>query len=97
MIIRRFGPLSCARIAGVLYALLGVVIGAIFSLASVVGGLASSSSEDASLRAAMGIAAILVFPVLYGGLGFVGTLIAAWLYNALVEVVGGIEVELQER
>ena len=95
MIIKRFGPLSCARIAGVLYGLLGVVIGAVFSLASVVGGLATNTSEDASVRAAMGIAAILVFPVLYGGIGFVGTLIAAWLYNALAEVVGGIEVELR--
>ena len=36
-----------------------------------------------------------MFPVLYGGVGFVATLIGAWLYNVVAGLVGGIEMDLQ--
>jgi hypothetical protein len=34
MVIKRIGPVSCAKITGTLYAILGIVVGAIFSLTS---------------------------------------------------------------
>jgi hypothetical protein len=43
----------------------------------------------------VGVGAIIVLPIFYGGLGFVGTLIAAWLYNVIAGVVGGIELDVQ--
>jgi hypothetical protein len=95
MVIKRIGPLSCAKITGVIYAILGIVVGAAFSLASITGTVTTGASEDAPTRAAMGIAAIVALPIVYGGLGFCVTFIFAWLYNALVDVVGGIEIELQ--
>lgn len=95
MVIKRVGALSCARITGVIYGILGIVVGAAFSLVSIMGGLSTGAPEDASARAAMGIAAIVALPIVYGCLGFVMTYILAWLYNALADVVGGIEIELQ--
>jgi hypothetical protein len=32
---------------------------------------------------------------LYGGIAFVGTLIAAWLYNMLAASLGGVELDIQ--
>jgi hypothetical protein len=37
----------------------------------------------------------VALPILYGGMGFVMTLIGAWLYNILAGFVGGIEMDLQ--
>ena len=42
-----------------------------------------------------GAGAIVILPILYGGLGFVATLIAAWVYNVVAGIVGGIELDVQ--
>jgi hypothetical protein len=42
-----------------------------------------------------GIAGIVVLPIVYGILGFITTLIGAWLYNVLAGMVGGVELEVQ--
>ena len=95
MIIRRIGPLSFARLSGMLYAIVGLVLGGIFSLVALAGGFASDTAGAAGVVAIIGVAAVVVFPILYGLLGFVMTLIAAWLYNVAAGVVGGVEVDIQ--
>ena len=95
MIIKRIGAVSCAKISGTLYAILGIVFGGIFSLISLVGGFASNTSGAAGLGAMVGVGAIIIFPILYGGMGFVVTLIGAWLYNVVAGLVGGIEMDVQ--
>ena len=95
MVIRRIGPMSCARISGTLYAIMGIVLGAIFSLAALAGAFIGDSSQGPFAAAMFGVAAIVILPLLYGGLGFIATFIAAWLYNILAGVVGGIELDLQ--
>ena len=95
MVIKRIGPVSCAKITGLLYAILGIVVGALFSIASLAGGLASNTSGGAGFGSLIGVGAIVLFPILYGGGGFIATLIGAWLYNVLAGVIGGIEMDLQ--
>ena len=95
MVIRRIGPISCAKIAGTLYAILGIVLGAIFSLIGVAGAFATQGADNPIFPMLFGAAAIVVLPLLYGCLGFVMALIGAWLYNALAGWVGGIELDLQ--
>lgn len=83
-----------AKMMGVLYALLGLIIGAFVSLIALVGSaLGSSSSQSGMIGAVVGIAAIIVFPILYGIIGFLGGLITAWLYNLVAGMIGGIELE----
>jgi hypothetical protein len=94
MVITRIGPLSCARVCGTLYAILGFIFGGIFSLAAFAGSLASNSSRVGVLRAFMGVGAIVFFPIMYGALGFVFSLLSAWLYNGIAGRVGGIEMEV---
>jgi hypothetical protein len=94
MVIKRVGPVSCARIVGILYAMFGVVTGAFFSIAALVGGFGPDPSESA-FGAMIGAGAVVTFPILYGMMGFVGTLIGAWLYNLLAASLGGIELDVQ--
>jgi hypothetical protein len=101
MVIRRIEPLSCAKIAAALYAVLGVFFGAIFSLVSLAGGFASAAfAADPSGRtgfpfAGVGVLAIVIFPILYATMGFVFALIGAWLYNMAAGVMGGIKIDLE--
>jgi hypothetical protein len=94
MVIRRIGPLSCAKIAGTLYAILGVVFGGIFSLVALAGAF-GSDAEGSPFSMIFGAGAIVLLPLFYGCLGFITTLIAAWLYNVLAGMVGGIELDVQ--
>jgi hypothetical protein len=101
MTIKRFGPVSCAKIAGVIYAGIGLLIGAMFSLVAVVGMALSGTQRGLAERAVsplagavMGLGAIIICPILYGAMGFVSALIGAWLYNLVALRVGGIEIDI---
>jgi len=95
MVINRVGPVSCAKIAGTLYAILGLFMGGVFSLIALAGGFGSNTSGGNALGVIMGVGAVIVLPICYGALGFVTTLIGAWLYNALAGMVGGIQLDVQ--
>jgi hypothetical protein len=86
--------MSCARISGLLYGLMGLLFGACVSVISLLGGIAAGSSNQ-GYQMLFGTAAVIVLPILYGGVGFVGSLIAAALYNWLAKMVGGVELDLQ--
>ncbi len=92
MVIRRIGPLSAGKVAGVLYAGFGLIFGAIFSLVTMLGGIAGQDAEGAAFGALFGVAAVVVMPIMYGVLGFLTAVIGAWLYNIAASVTGGIEL-----
>jgi hypothetical protein len=97
MVIKRIGPLSCAKIAGVLYAIIGLFLGAMFSLFALAGGLAADPAMQMppAFGLFMGVGAIIFVPLIYGGMGFVMTLVVAFIYNALAAIVGGIEIQVE--
>jgi hypothetical protein len=92
MVITRVGPLSVAKVAGLLYAVLGVLAGGIFSLVAMA-GFGAGASEYSPFAAMFGVGAVIVFPIFYGCIGFVMTLIMAWLFNIVVGITGGVEVD----
>ena len=97
MVLKSVGVMSCGKIGGTLYGLMGVLLGGIFALVSTLGlALGGSSSEaPAWFGAFFGVGSIILFPIIYGIMGFVGGLITAVLYNLLAGFVGGIEMDLQ--
>ncbi len=95
MVIQRIGPVSCAKITGTLYAILGVAIGAVVSLIALAGGFASDRPGGAVFGLLFGVDAIVLLPILHGGIGFVATLIAAGLYNLAARLVGGVEIDVK--
>ena len=91
MVINRVGPLSSAKVVGLLYAIIGLAMGAIISLVTAAGGFSQAAGSATPL---FGIAAVVFIPLAYGVMGFVATLILAALYNGLAKLVGGIEIDL---
>lgn len=94
MIVRRMGPLSLAKLSATLYGLIGLLIGGVVSLVSVVGG-AMAGDEAGPLGMLFGVAAVILLPLFYGCIGFVTSLIGASLYNLVAGWVGGIELEVE--
>jgi len=96
MVINRVGPISVAKVAGLLYAILGLLFGAIFSVISLAGGLAGFSDEpDAAIAGVIfGVGAVIVLPILYGAMGFLMTALMAALYNLTARIVGGVEIDV---
>jgi hypothetical protein len=90
MVIKSVGALSFAKIMGMLYVILGLVFGLLFSLGAMVG---FGGRSGGGMGAIFGIGAVIILPIFYGCLGFVGTLIGAWLYNLASGIVGGVELE----
>ena len=96
MTITRVGPLSAAKVAGLLYVVIGLVAGAFVSLFALAGaaiGAGSGNGDGATFGALFGVGAIILLPIFYGFFGFVGTLIMAALFNVAAGMVGGIEVD----
>jgi hypothetical protein len=99
MVVKRVGPLSVAKNAAVLYAVLGLIVGGLFSLAAVAGAFGSAAADDSGIGAGiagiMGVGAIVMFPIFYACIGFVGAIIACALYNVVASLVGGIELDVE--
>jgi hypothetical protein len=97
MVIKRIGPLSCAKIAGVVHAILGLFMGAMFSLIALAGGFPTDPAMPVPpmFGVLMGFSAIIFLPLFYGVMGFVMTLIFAFVYNVLAAIVGGIEIQVE--
>ncbi|TWT92581.1 hypothetical protein [Neorhodopirellula pilleata] len=93
MLIRQIAPLSAGKILGALYAVLGLIVGGFFLLASAVGVVAGGQNVGAGLMT--GGLSIVFLPLLYGLMGFVGGAFAAFLYNVGASMVGGIELEIE--
>lgn len=102
MRLKRVGVLSVALTLGAVYAVLGLVIGLIFATISVLGmGLAAATrdSEGAGVTGVFGlifgVGAVIVLPLFYGMLGFLGGALSSALYNVMAKLTGGIELTLE--
>jgi hypothetical protein len=95
MVLKRVGVLSVGKIMGAIYAVIGLLAGGLLALFGILGA-SLGGSQGALPGAGLGLAAIVLCPLIYGVLGFIGGLIVAALYNVLAGVMGGIELDLQQ-
>jgi len=95
MVITKVGAVSVAKVAAVLYAGVGLLVGAFISLLGMVGLTAALAETEggAFLGVLFGVGAIIIMPILYGIFGFIGSFIFASLFNVAAGMTGGIEVE----
>jgi hypothetical protein len=94
MTIKRIDPRSLSRVLGVLYAILGLIAGVIFALASLAGA-GFSDSMPFGFGALFGVVGLVLWPVLYACIGWIGGWIVAVLYNWVAGRFGGIVLETQ--
>ena len=103
MTIRRFSVFSVAKMQGLLMFVIGLLIGVIYGLFFMIFGAAMSALLPQNENQAMGgigsvvggLVIMIVSPVLYGILGFVGGAIGALVYNLAAGIVGGIRFDLE--
>jgi len=98
MILKKIGVWSAAKIAGIVYATIGLIAGAVIALISSMGaGLAAMQSSDAPtwLGPVLGAGAVVLLPVIYGVMGLLTGAISAALYNFFSGLVGGLQLEIQ--
>ena len=71
---------------------INLFIGILFGTMGGAIGLALGSN---TLGAGLGLAAIIIIPLLYGIFGFIAGAIAALIYNLAAKWIGGLEIETE--
>lgn len=97
--VRRIGVLSCAKMLGALYVVFGLIFGGIMTLVALLGAAnpAMNGNAEAGVAAiGFGVGSIIILPLLYGLMGFIGGAIMAFFYNLIAGAVGGIEIQMSE-
>jgi hypothetical protein len=92
-IIKSVGVLSVAKIMGLIYGCMGLIVAPFFLLIGVLGSLAGQ--QKSPFAGIFGVILALFMPVLYGAMGFVMGLIGGLLYNLFARWVGGFELEME--
>ncbi len=93
--IKKIGILSAAKIEAALGAVIGFIAGIFMAL---IGTTIMSFTElPGTYGILYGVAAIIILPIIYAGVGFIGGLIIAFFYNVIAGAIGGIEMELVQK
>jgi hypothetical protein len=94
MVIRHVAPLSAAKVFATIYAVIGLVVGAMLTFVASTGGVAAQALGV--VAPVVGVAAIIIQPIVYACIGFIGTLLVASIYNVAAGMVGGIEIDMDQ-
>jgi hypothetical protein len=93
VIIKRVGVVKLAIFQGTMMAAFGLIAALIFMAFGAM--LSGFGGQAAGIAGMMGIAMLIVLPILYGVIGFIIGAIAAALYNLIASIVGGIEIDVE--
>jgi uncharacterized membrane protein YhdT len=93
--IRSIGVLSLAKVSGLCYGAMGLLLAPIFLLFAAIGSMVPRQPGMAGFPAVFGVAFAICAPILYGAMGFVMGALGAFIYNLIAGWIGGIEIELQ--
>ena len=92
--LKSIGVLSAGKIFALLYAFGGLIAGAFMTLFTFIG--ADLSKANAGMFSVLfGAASIILLPIFYGIIGFIGGMIMAALYNLIANKLGGLEIEIK--
>ena len=93
--IKRIDPLSLGKFSGVLCAVIGLIIGALFALGSLIGMAGIGGGRGGFFGLILGVGAIVFMPVFYGILGFIGGLFQGCVYNIAAGLMGGVDITVE--
>lgn len=100
MKLKHIGVGSVVRVAAILYAIIGLIVGGIIAVCSVLGAaftkMAGGENSGAGIFGLFfGVGAVLFMPLLYAFFGALMAALMTWLYNGIAGAVGGIELHLE--
>lgn len=92
--ITRIDVISVGTMLGFIYMGIGIIVGILFAI---IGGMLANMEvgEGASMLFGMGFAGIIIFPLIYGAIGFIAGVLTAFIYNVVAGWVGGIKVDIE--
>ena len=95
MVLTRIEPMSMGKVYAVLGALYGLLLGIPWACAASMMGSAISQygGSGGAGMAGVGVAAIIIGPIMGAIGGFIGGIITAFVYNLVAGWVGGVEME----
>jgi hypothetical protein len=95
MKLRRVGAVSVAITMGAVYFFVGIVVAVVMGGVMMLGFGALAAKDSGNPLASMfaGGFFLILAPIFYGILGFLGGLIGAGIYNLVSRFTGGIEME----
>ena len=88
--LKRINVLKFAFISALTYALISLILIPFMLVSMAIGGSGTAGVIGG------GIAMIILLPVIYGIVGFIGGLIGGGLYNLISKWIGGLEFEVEE-
>lgn len=91
--LKHIDPLSLGKVQGLMMAVFGLIIGILVALLGGFAALVPGVSPQAVLG--LGVFSIIVFPILYGIVGLISGIIAAFIYNFIAKKVGGVKITLK--
>ena len=94
--LRGVDPMSAGKVLGAFYGTLGLIFGGLYGLIMVVGGIAGSAAGESGtlMLIPFGLVMVVVFPLLYGGMGAVAGAIMALIYGFVAGRVGGLKLDV---
>ncbi|SRR5258708_6363008 len=100
MLIKRVQPLALGKMLGSIYGIVGFIFGLFCAAMSMMfSGLRTAAPGLQVMpwwfNSMFGVGAVIMLPIVYGAMGFLGGLISAALYNALAKRIGGIVIETE--
>ncbi|HET9097074.1 MAG TPA: hypothetical protein VFN37_10455 [Candidatus Baltobacteraceae bacterium] len=94
--LRRISPVQFALVVATIYAFIALIIVLVWlPFATLVAAMVPSSTGR-WFGAGLGVVALVVWPIAYFIIMFIGGLITAALYNLVAGWTGGIEVTLEQ-
>ena len=96
-VLRGVGVVSIGKMAAVLYAAIGLIVGLILAGVGTLGGFAGMAAGERGaglFGMFFGVGAIIICPILYAIVGALVWMLVAALFNLAVGMIGGIELEV---
>jgi hypothetical protein len=93
-VLKRVGIVSVAKINAVIGIVIGLIMGIIIGLVSTLFGSAFDMMGGGGFGA-LGLLAIVIFPIVYGIGGFISGAVVAAIYNFIARIIGGIVLEFE--
>jgi hypothetical protein len=95
--LKRIAPLQFGKVAGIVYGLISLIFVPFFFIFAVIGSFTPHTASNPSplIMIGMSLVMAIIFPIIYGVMGFVFGALSAWAYNLIANWVGGIEVDVE--
>jgi len=95
MLVKSVRPLSLAKILAFIFGFIGLILGALTSVLTLL-GVSLVKTSDTGPESLAGILAVVILPPIYALIGFIVGVINAALFNVAAGWMGGLEMKTAE-